>query len=69
MIACSNDNFVSAQGRVRRVILIEAATLDGDLRVRAILAVQGSLGRHSLESTAVDFDLSIAQGINQFMAN
>lgn len=65
MIACSNDNFVSAQGRVRRVILIEATTLDGDLRVRAILAVQSSGRISSLEGTAIDFNLSIAQGINQ----
>ena len=65
MIACGNDNFVVSKGRVRRVILIEAATLDGDLRIGAILAVQGVRRSHSLEGAAVDFDLSIPQSVNQ----
>ena len=30
MIACGNDNFVGTHGGVGRVILIEAAALDGD---------------------------------------
>ena len=65
MVACSNFNFVVSKGRVRRVIFIEAASLDGDLRIGAILAVQGISGSHGLEGTAVDFDRSIAEGINQ----
>ncbi len=65
MVACSNDNFVVSKGRVRRVILIEATALNGDLRIGAILAVQGISGSHGLEGTAVDFDRSIAEGINQ----
>lgn len=65
MVACSNDNFVVSKGRVRRVILIEATALNGDLRIGAILAVQGISGSHGLEGTAVDFDRSIAKGINQ----
>ena len=64
-MVASNDNFVVSKGRIRRVILIEATALNGDLRIGAVLAVQGISGSHCLEGTAVDFDRSIAEGINQ----
>ena len=61
-----NNNFGIAEGRLGRIILIEAAALNGYPCIGSrIIAVEGTVGLSSLKGTAVNLNLCILTCINQ----